>query len=487
MHAYARPLCWLLVSLIVLLGPGTPSASAEPEWLERQTEHLVLRYTAGDEAEVGWYGEFVEDIYRQVSDIFGQEGRPGIVVTFYPDEAAYAVANPLARGEDGVLAHARPLTREVGLALERLRKQSELLRRDAVRHELTHIVLADLSDNKLPIGFQEGLAQAVEQDGEQRAKLARILRRGAEVGQLLTFADLNRQRTFLARASIAYPESYAMVQFLSEHYGFGHLVRMVGFLREEQGLDEAVRRAFGRSLEQLEVEWQAALPRFLDGGGSRNDLDLWELGEPRRLFAEGNYAGAREGFERASRLFGDLGRAEKLEQARMGLRQSSDAIEAVELGRRGSTALEGHDYKTASDLLGRSETLWSVVGDEGRHDLVRTELTQAQQGIEAMEQLEQAKALVGAWRLPEARETALAAGRSFVDLGDAERTAEANLVLDEAQALQNRLAIAALGGGSVGLAAIGLAWGLSRRPRRPMTPTYPARPALAAREHDWSL
>ena len=487
MPAHARLLSWLLVSLVVFLASAAPAVRAEPQWLERRTEYLVLRFTPTDEAEVGWYGAFVEDVYRHVSDIFGDQPRPGVVVTFYPDEGAYAEANPLAGREDGVLAHARPLTREIGLALSRLRKQPEGLRRDAVRHELTHIVLGELSDNKLSIGFHEGLAQFLEQDGEQRAKLVRLLRRGAEAGQLLTFAELNRQRSFLARAGVAYPQSYAVVHFLSERYGFGHLVRMVRFLPTEQGLGEAIQRAFGRSLEELEAEWRASLPTFLDGGWQRNALDDWDMTEPRQQLAEGKYAEARDGFERAVRLFGDLGRPERLERARAYLQQSTHALEAIEVNRRGSVALDDRDYTAAAELLSQAETLWSSVGDAGRHQVARTDLELARRGLSAAERLALARAQIESWRFLEARASALEAGTVFVELGDGPRTEEANVVLEEAQALQTRLGMAAVGGGAVGLTAIGLAWTFGRRPRGAGHTPRRMPPALAAREQDWSL
>lgn len=476
---------WLLVACVLLLGVVSAGpVVAEPEWVERRTEHLVLRYRAGDEVEVDWYAEFVEGAYRRVVDVFGDETRPGIVLQFYPDERSYAAVNPLAAREDGVLAHARPATREVGLAMWRLRKQSEGLRRDAVRHELTHIVLGELSDHKLPIGFHEGLAQYVEQDPDQRAKLLQTLKRGAEADQLLSLADLNRQRTFLGRAAIAYPQSYSLVHFLTERYGFGHVVRMVKGLRHEAGLNEAIQRAFGRSSDELEVEWKASLPDLLNAGWDRNDLDLWELAEPRRLLAEGRYEEARRGFERAGRLFEDLGRGEKVEQAQTGLRQSALALEATELDGRAAAALDEYDYSTAAQLLGEAETRWSAVGDEQRRRRATESLEQARRGVEGLDRLGQAREQIDGWRLPEARASALEAGMTFGELGDVARTEEAKAVLEEAQALQTRLGVAAIGGGAAGLAAIGVAWGLSRRSRRPR---YQMPSGVGVGERDWSL
>lgn len=476
-----------LVALVILLGAAAAPTRAEPEWLERQTEHVVLRFAPDDAAEVDWYAGFVEGVYGDVSDVFGHTPSPGIVVTFYGDQAAYAVANPIAGLDEGVLAHARLDTREVGVALWRLRKQGETPRRDALRHELTHVVLGEMSNNRLPIGFHEGLAQYVEQDVEQRGRLARLLRRGVQEQRILSFDDLQRQRPFLARATVAYPQSYSVVAFLSERYGFGHLVRLVNTLRDEPHFDEAVRRSFGRSLDELEVEWRASLPGFLDGGYAKNELDLWDMTEPRRLLAEGRYAEAQEGFVRAERLFGDLGRAEKLELSRRGLTQSKAGLEATDVGRRGVTALEGHEYATAAGLLGQAVTLWSVVGDADRVESAEFGLEQARRGEEGVQQLGRARDLLESWQIPSARADAVHAGTTFASLGDARRTDEANAVLAEAQDAQTRLAFGAIGGGAAGLTAIGLTWGVTRRRGRRAQSAETPPLALAAGERDWSL
>ena len=487
MAGAVRLFSWL-IALVVLLAPRAPAAmAAEPEWLERRTEHFLLRFTSADSEDVSWYGDFVEDAYRHVVEVFGHEPAERIALTFYSDAAAYAKVNPVAGREEGVLGHAQPSTGDIGLALWRLQKQSETLRRDAVRHELSHVILGSLTDHKLPIGFQEGLAQYIEQDLDQRAKLVRALRRGHESGQLLSLTDLNRQRAFLVRAGIAYPQSYSLVAFLSERYGFGHIVRMLTAVREETSLEDAMQRAFGRSTSELEAEWKAFLPGFLEGGWKRNDLDLWDMAEPRRLLSEGKFSEAREGFQRAVEMFEDVGLGQRLEEARTLLRRSNAGREAIEIEQRGLSALERHDYASARDLLSQADSLWGDAGQDQRRQVAATGLDQATLGLQAVERLTEAQELVGAWRLGEARAAALRAGETFVQLGDGARTAEANAVLENAQLVQNRLGMAAIGGGTAALGVVALAWALGRRGRVVKPAAYPVATSPAGKERDWSL
>src|SRR3954451_10376407 len=282
-----RLLALVALACLVLAGQPATVSAAEPSrdgrsWSERQVGSLVVRYVGPDQAEFDWYAGVADQAYRDVQDIFsvalaesGVPARTGIVITLYGDDDAYIEANPVAAREEGLLGHANPVAGQIGIAVARLRDKAEATRRDSLRHELTHVVLGDLSTQRLPIGFQEGIAQYVEQDPEQRRRFAATLKRAADAGQLLHFLDLNRQRPFLAQAPLAYPESYAMVVFLAEQYGFGKVVRLVEATRDAATLDEATRRAFERSVPDLENEWLAFLPAFLDQGGTRNDLDLW--------------------------------------------------------------------------------------------------------------------------------------------------------------------------------------------------------------------
>ncbi len=476
-----------LLTALAILVPAAPSAAAEEQgWSRRDTEHFALRYRADDAAEVDWYAAAAEQSYQFLSELFGYRPAPGIALVFHADEASYVEMNPLAGREEAVLAHARPSAREIGLALWRLRRQSETLRRDAIRHELTHVVLGELSENRLPIGFHEGIAQYVEQDAEQRAKLVRNLRRGAEGGQLLSFADLNRQRAFLSKAAMSYPQSYSVVAYLNDAYGLGHVVRLALAMRETEDLDQAAVQVFGRSLGELETEWRGYLPSFLDGTWSRNDLDLWELAEPRRLFAEGRYADARDGFGRAARLFEDLGRPEKLDQARRYLTQSEAGLAALDLDQRGAAALERHEYAVADELLGQAGSAWSVVGDEARGAVARAGRDEALRGMEAETRLASARTLLESWQLGEARTAALQAGATFADLGDEERMNRAEAVLADARDLQTRMGTAAVAAGVVGMGAVAMVWSRARRERRDAQSPRPD-PVGAAPARDWSL
>jgi hypothetical protein len=335
----------------------------------------------------------------------------------------------------------------------------------------------------LPIGFQEGIAQYMERDTDQRRRFAATIRQGMDAGQLLHFADLNRSRPFLARARLAYPESYSMVVYLAGRYGFGQVIHLVEATRDADTLDAAATAVLGRSMADLEQEWLAFLPSFLDQDWARNDLDLWDLAIPQQQLAVGQYAAARENLERAERLFTNVGRDDRAAEARADRDRAQTGIEATDLTRDGTAALSVYDYDSAATLLGQAEQRWRDVGDAQRSALAGEAATQARDGQAATAQLDDARRQLDGWHFQEADEQAFAAGQALSDLGDAPRTEEARQVMVDAQQLRTRLGLAAVGSGAVGVTGLGAAWLFGRRRRRPHTPPLPRPHAGEGEQH----
>jgi len=485
----------LLLVAVVLVGQPAVARAAERAQQERRAGPLVMRYVgaddAGGQAEFAWYASAVEQAYQDVQDIFAvalreteTKPRDEIVVTLYGDDAAYARANPVAGREEGVLGHAQPSEGVIGVAVARLRDKSEGFRRDAIRHELAHVTLGDLSSQKLPIGFQEGIAQYLERDIDQRRRFAAAVRRAREADQILSFTDLNRQRPFLSNAQIAYPQSYSMIVFMAERYGFGTVVKFVTTVREAKTLDEAVRQVFGRSLAEIETDWKAFVPGYLDQSWARNDLDLWGLEEPHRLLGEGKYAEARDLYDRAGALFTSMNRQDRLTRAQAERQRAVTGLEAIDLTQRGMTALTAGQYDTAAELLAQGERRWTELGDTRRASLAGLAATQARDGQAAVLQLDEARRQLENWHFQAADDLAYDAGRVLAELGDEARTEEARQVMRDAQQLRTRLGMAAAGGGVVGVGVLGVAWAASRRRRARPVPTPPG---VAAVGGDWSL
>src|SRR5260370_15649317 len=108
--------------------------------------------------------------------MLGQDPVTGLTLDIYDTEADYIAANPVAGSEPGIMAHSVPSKKEVGVAVERLRQVDTDVARQSFRHEMTHIVAGALSNQNLPIGFQEALAQYNELSTSRAQESAEALK-----------------------------------------------------------------------------------------------------------------------------------------------------------------------------------------------------------------------------------------------------------------------------------------------------------------------
>src|SRR3954451_14826609 len=189
-------------------------AVPDDAWQRRDTAYFTIYYTAAGTEAMERYAAVVDGLYEYVAAAFDHGPTAPVPLRLYPTTRAYAAVNPIARYVEGVVAHADTHVGEIGIAVDRVDRAGAQTLRDTVRHELMHLTLTELSDERLPIGFQEGLAQYAEKEADDRRRLAESLRTAGPKGQLLSWDALNDQPRFLRRMNVAYPEALLMVTFL---------------------------------------------------------------------------------------------------------------------------------------------------------------------------------------------------------------------------------------------------------------------------------
>ncbi|MFN8523311.1 MAG: peptidase MA family metallohydrolase [Chloroflexota bacterium] len=478
---------WLIAAVLaLLLAGGAPPALADG-WQEIPNARTTIRHTAETAADAAWYAAIADESYVFVCDVLGQECPERVGITLYQDEVAYAAVAPVAGRTETVLGHSALGTGEVGLAAWRLRPQHESLRRDTLIHELTHVVLGRMSANKLPISFQEGLAQYFERTPEQRSSWAETLRRAGAEGQLLRLQDLSRQRAFLQRPQIAYSQSYAMVAILSERYGLGKVLAVAELMGKDATLEQALTRSFGRSVEELDAELLAALPGFLEAGWDRNELDLWTLALPDADLAAERYEDARGRYARAARTFESVGRLDLAQRAANGANRAQAGLDATEATRQGQQALANFDYTQAETLLTSAAAHWRQAVNAERAGQVSRAAEAASAGRRALADVEQANAALERWDLAAAERAASQAHAALAELGDGAGAASAERVLDQVDRSRRLIGVLTAAAGLLGLAAVTLVIVLGRARRsRPATPPAPAG-AQAGSDTGWRL
>ena len=313
-----RRLTSLLLTLIVaaLLAPVGVLAQ-ETGWEERRTDRFAILYTAGDEQAAAQYAGFVDAIYDEVAAIFAHRTATPITRRLYPSIERYYDINPLARGMPGIVAHADFRRHEVVVILPQTAAQTPDEIENNVRHELTHIVAAELSEDRLNTGFQEGLAQYVEHPSRELETKIRLLRSYADSDRLLSWSDLDDRDTVYRNSEISYPESLSIVAFLIERHSFAKLHDFLTISARSSGYRSALERAFGATPADLEEQWRAWLPEYLAGGYRRNVLTAYDLSRAEELLHQGRYDEARAELEDAISWLRTTNQTDILQEAQL--------------------------------------------------------------------------------------------------------------------------------------------------------------------------
>jgi hypothetical protein len=450
MHALPRSiaLALLIALLVAFLAPGEARAQAGG-WRERDTASFTIIYTPAEEREAERYAGFTDAVYDEVSTAFSYRTPPPLTLRLYPTGDDYYQANPAARSVPGIVAHADFRRRELVVIVERTRQQTDEEVRNNVRHELTHIVAADLSEGRLNTGFQEGIAQYLERPAPELESKIAALRLAADQGRLLPWSAFDDRDAIYAAPEVSYPQSLAVVAFLVDRDGFAKLREFLTVSARSSGYRSALERAYGASVTDLESEWLQWLPGYLSGGYTSSALDSYDLSYARGLLEQGNYPAAATELAQAIDWIArhaDTQPAEVAAEAERLKAHAAEGMRATQLAEDARKSLEAGDYERARQLIGQARLSLVRIGDTRQGAVLDIYQQRALRGIAASEQLVQASELARSLRFPQARDMADLSAHEFAALGDQLRLANAVALrqsLDSRQRLAGVLLMAA--------------------------------------------
>lgn len=473
------PLLALLSVLLPLLAPPLVGAqSPGPDTRELRTTYFTIQYDPSDYRGAEWYAGVVDGVYDDVTELFGYRPATPISFRLTSSVAEYARENPLGINP-GVLAHMNTRERELGVVSPRLAAAGGRLATDTIRHELTHLIVSELSNGRLTVGFHEGIAQYVEHDHPDRESLITVLQRAHDGGRLMSWQDLNDRDQFYGDIATGYAQAFAVATFLVERPdGFPMFRRFLTLLGQGQAWPAALERAYGRSVADLEAEWRAGLPQFLAGGWQNYGLRDWNPEPARQLLATGDYAGAAAALERSLALYESRGVTARVERIRPDLERARTGRDAAEAFATGETELADGNFPAAEAAYAAALRDYETVGDTNRATVARGRLDAARTGLAAATRLAEARAALSASDIFGAQRAAAAAAEGFALAGDPERQAEAEAILDAATGVRRWLGLAGLVAGAVLLTGFAL-W--SRRLAGPARPRdlFPEQPGPA--------
>lgn len=136
--------------------------------------------------------------------------------------------------------------------------------RGVLFHEYAHVVIFDLTHGNCPLWLNEGIAEMFGrmQFNRPMGELGRAARKG-------TFADFRKLESGFSGlsqpdASLAYQQSYAMVNYIVTTYGWHRVKQMLVGLGNGMKTDEAIAAAlkdYSLTYDGLVQEWKGYMER----------------------------------------------------------------------------------------------------------------------------------------------------------------------------------------------------------------------------------
>ncbi len=138
-------------------------------------------------------------------------------------------------------------------------------------HEYTHVVVQEITHGNCPTWLNEGLAEI---EGRKLFNHPMSdLGKAAKSGNYLSFDNLEKGFTALdnKNASLAYQQSYSLVNFMVTSYGWPKVTELLKRLGTGERIDEAAKKVmgdFGLDLNGVIEEWKSYMKKEF---GSRSD------------------------------------------------------------------------------------------------------------------------------------------------------------------------------------------------------------------------
>jgi hypothetical protein len=230
-----------------LLEKAQRDAAAEADYTQHESSHFSLKYE-GKQTSDTLRSQLVATLESEYDDLVRELGiapRNSIAVVLYTEQSFFDVTQ--APSWSGAVYDGK-----LRIPINGLSSVTPELAR-VLKHELAHSFISQLSGGRCPQWLNEGIAQAVEpkqvSHGQLLANLFRTQREiplNALEGSFMQFSGV--------QATVAYEESLAAVQYISDTYGMSDLQRILERLGQGSSTEAALRTTIHSDYGQLEAE-----------------------------------------------------------------------------------------------------------------------------------------------------------------------------------------------------------------------------------------
>jgi len=262
--------------------------------------HFVVRYAPGADATIAVLaGEVLDAAWEAVGEDLGYKPPDAIRVELLGAPADLAKLSPLSEQE---------IETTGTIALSKYNKLMVVSPRatifgypwmDTLAHEYTHLVVARISHDAVPVWLQEGIARFEQTRWRKPPQLQlnateqALLAAGLKKGRLITFDEMHPSMAKLPSqdaAALAYAEVYTLVAWMQGKIGYKGLRDALEAQRDGKSARRAVAEALGMSWPQVEKAWHASLKvpagptragkpiKFGKGGVDSENVGLEQVG-----------------------------------------------------------------------------------------------------------------------------------------------------------------------------------------------------------------
>ena len=229
------------------LAKAQRDATAEADYTQHESNHFVLKYE-GKQTSDALRAQLIATLESEYDDLVRQLGiapRNSILVVLYTEQSFFDVTQ--APSWSGAVFDGK-----LRIPINGLTSVTPELAR-VLKHELTHSFISQLASGRCPQWLNEGIAQALEPRQLSHGKLlAELFRAQREIplnaleGSFMAFSSV--------QATVAYEESLAAVQYISDTYGMSDLQRVLERLGQGSSTEAALRATIHSDYGQLESE-----------------------------------------------------------------------------------------------------------------------------------------------------------------------------------------------------------------------------------------
>lgn len=231
--------------------------------------HFIIRYAPGHDAAIAdLAGEVLDSAWETIGDDLGLQPADPIRVEILGAPADLAKMSPLTEAE---------IETTGTIALSKYNKLMVVSPRatlfgypwmDTLAHEYTHLLVARLSHDSVPVWLQEGLARFEQTRWRRPPEVAlaateqALLTAGLRKGRLITFDEMYPSMAKLPSqeaAALAYAEVYTLVGWMQQKIGYKGIRDVIAAQKDGKTARRAVADAMRLPWPQVESEWHAHL------------------------------------------------------------------------------------------------------------------------------------------------------------------------------------------------------------------------------------